>query len=65
MKRIILVFIMILTAGVLFSLGSREPEEREYQFAILIKKGDESWYRKEAEGFVSRCDELGVSSIIL
>ncbi|MBI9106126.1 MAG: substrate-binding domain-containing protein [Spirochaetales bacterium] len=62
----VIVLFFLLSGGILHSLGFREEEHgSELQFAILIKKGDESWYRKEAEGFAARCRELGVSSIVM
>ena len=66
-RQIALILIFFLSAGGLAAaLGGREEDPHsELQFVIMIKKGYESWYRKEAEGFSSRCRELGVSSIIM
>lgn len=65
MKRLLLLFLFIICACGGWASGAGESRDTDLQFAMLIKKGDESWYRKEAEGFKDRCAELGVSAMIL
>jgi L-arabinose transport system substrate-binding protein len=66
MKKVSSLLFLLLLVSPVFSSGFIEKEkDSELQFAILIKKGDEDWYRKEAEGFKDRCNELDVVPIIM
>lgn len=67
MKQYLLLTILIfLISFQVFSFGKgEEAADSDLQFAILIKKSDESWYRKEAEGFRDKCNELGVTPFIM
>jgi L-arabinose transport system substrate-binding protein len=66
MKPVSIVLLLILLASPVLSMGGKEPEKSaNLQFAILIKKGDEHWYRRQAEGFKDGCIEMGVIPVIM